>query len=452
MHNTPLHIRFILLFIAFAAPIHVMSTPAPYKQKFMITAYYSPEPHQCCYVKGGERADKILNGEGHTAADGTPVYPGMIAAPPSYPFGTKVELPGLGIFTVNDRGGAIQEQGDVHRLDIWIGHGEEGLARALNFGVEHIEGTIYPVGGLQPATHFVFETIPATVHRLQNYLIDKSNLIALRPKAGDNNLSVRILQEYLTDAGYLDHEITGFFGAVTQTAMQTFLSDFGLSDSAISLSEKSAAYLVAAVQRKGARDPISGYIDRNSSHKTLTEAQRTLRYLGYYKGRTDGQYSDTLFHAILHFQQDHALVGTVDDPGAGQIGPITMKKLNHRWNSMLVSNRANSLLLMQKVETLLAQRGERIEQFMGEGYSGAQVRLLQQMLADRGFFPEEKINGNFGELTKESVMKYQITRGIIANRFDEGAGYVGPTTMTALRDEQRRDAYQTVRGQGINVL
>ena len=43
---------------------------APYEQEFVITAYYSPQPNQCCYVKGGYVADKILNGEGHTTADG----------------------------------------------------------------------------------------------------------------------------------------------------------------------------------------------------------------------------------------------------------------------------------------------------------------------------------------------------------------------------------------------
>ena len=82
-------------------------TDIPYERDFVITAYYSPLPGQCCYVKGGEIADKILNGNGTHGADGTAVHPGMIAAPKSYAFGTRIQLPGIGIGTVNDRGGAI---------------------------------------------------------------------------------------------------------------------------------------------------------------------------------------------------------------------------------------------------------------------------------------------------------------------------------------------------------
>src|SRR5690606_16583 len=92
--TVPLHLRAVLGIVAILAPYHVLTTPAehtePYTQEFLITAYYSPLPGQCCYVKGGYVADKILNGEGHTAADGTGVYPGMIAAPPGYAFGTVV--------------------------------------------------------------------------------------------------------------------------------------------------------------------------------------------------------------------------------------------------------------------------------------------------------------------------------------------------------------------------
>jgi len=445
--------RSIVLGVVFAAlPMSALAQDAPHAQRFRITAYYSPLPNQCCYVKGGLVADKVLNGQGTNGADGTPVFPGMIAAPPSYPFGTKVELPGLGVFEVRDRGGAIQEQGAVHRLDIWIGHGEEGLARALNFGVQEIEGTIYPVGSAQPQTSFSFDVIPATPQRIENYLIEKANLLALRPKQGDTNLSTQILQEYLSQAGYLQHAVTGFFGDVTRVALQAFLGDYALDGSPETLTEKAAAYLLSAVHRRGAKFPISGYVDAGSSESTVQAAQRTLRFLGYYRGRTDGEYNDVLAQAILKFQQDHLLVGTAEDPGAGRIGPITSKTMEREWNKALVAQRAEKLLLLNKVDTLLAQRGDRIEQFLGEGYSGDQVRLLQELLVQRGYFPEEEVNGNFGPLTKEAVVRYQLATGLIKSAKDQGAGYVGPSTMAQLREEQKKAAYRLVRGQGIGVL
>lgn len=47
-----------------------------------------------------------INGGG-TTANGTGVYHGEIAAPPQYPFGTRVFIPGYGDAVVEDRGGAI---------------------------------------------------------------------------------------------------------------------------------------------------------------------------------------------------------------------------------------------------------------------------------------------------------------------------------------------------------
>src|SRR3989338_11176543 len=134
-----------VLFVTLIAPPGVAGVPAIEEREFVITAYYSPLPDQCCYVRGTYAADTLLNGKGIAGADGTAVYPGMIAAPKSYVFGTRVELPGIGVGTVHDRGGAINvlESGS-HRLDLWMGYGEEGLARALAFGVQRLKGTVYP--------------------------------------------------------------------------------------------------------------------------------------------------------------------------------------------------------------------------------------------------------------------------------------------------------------------
>ncbi|MDO8468347.1 MAG: 3D domain-containing protein [Candidatus Peribacter sp.] len=148
----PRHLKVLIAALALVAPVMAagVSRDLPREQDFILTAYYSPLPGQCCYVKGGYRADKVLNGEGTNGADGTEVYPGMIAAPSSYAFGTVVALPGIGRFAVHDRGGAIVELDGAHRLDIWVGYGEEGLARALAFGVRRVRGTVYEVGGFQP--------------------------------------------------------------------------------------------------------------------------------------------------------------------------------------------------------------------------------------------------------------------------------------------------------------
>ena len=60
----------------------------PYVKTFKISAYYSPLPCQEKYTTGSYEGDIRLNGSGVNSADGTPVYPGMIAAPKTYSFGT----------------------------------------------------------------------------------------------------------------------------------------------------------------------------------------------------------------------------------------------------------------------------------------------------------------------------------------------------------------------------
>ncbi|MDD5624068.1 MAG: 3D domain-containing protein, partial [Candidatus Peribacteraceae bacterium] len=211
----PRHVQILLTLLAVVAPVTAagVSRNASYEQDFIITAYYSPLPGQCCYVTGGYRADKVLNGEGVKAADGTEVYPGMVAAPASYPFGTVIALPGMGKFAVHDRGGAIQElDGGVHRLDIWVGYGEEGLARALAFGVQRVRGTIYPVGGRQPKEEFSLDLFPAVLARLKPYLVTDLSLLAVQAKAGDQSYSVELLQRTLKDLGYFTDTVTGFYG------------------------------------------------------------------------------------------------------------------------------------------------------------------------------------------------------------------------------------------------
>ncbi|MCD5380381.1 3D domain-containing protein, partial [Candidatus Gracilibacteria bacterium] len=115
---------------------------------FVVSAYYSPLPGQKRYATGSYARDIKLNGNGTHGASGVAVHPGFIAAPSTYSFGTKIEIEGLGVGTVEDRGGAIVRAGvrghEYDRLDIWMGYGDEGLTRALNWGKKTVKGKIMP--------------------------------------------------------------------------------------------------------------------------------------------------------------------------------------------------------------------------------------------------------------------------------------------------------------------
>ncbi len=437
------------------APVRMHAQEAeatgPREQNFVITAYYSPLPDQCCYVKGSYEADVILNGKGTNGADGAEVYPGMLAAPPTYAFGTRVELPGIGTLTVHDRGGAIQELNDTHRLDIWMGAGEEGLARALAFGVQEVRGIVYPPGTAQPAESLVLEKFPAPEQRLMPYFVTDNGVLGVHASAGQEGFSVTMLQEHLQTLGYFNHEPTGLFGEVTQSALAAFIADMGLSEPSTELTKITAAYLTAALEQQSTVSPVA-FIGKESSPIDIMKAQRTLRYLGYYRGRTNGAYSSTLFNAILSYQRDHSLVGTAASPGAGRIGPLTKGALDNEIRRKRIARRAKILMLFARIRDLLEEKQLLVKATMQQGSAGKNVFLLQAFLASQGFFPESKINGYFGPLTAESVAKFQIARGLLQSMSDKGAGTIGPVTLRTIRQEKVQEMYKVVRAEGLEAL
>lgn len=115
-------------------------------RRIRTTAYYSPAPDQAAYATGTMEGDLALNGQGVRTADGaTPRY-GVLAAPKGHPFGTRMHLDGYGLGTVHDRGGRIVSHGDVDRVDVWMGHGEQGLHRARDWGIRDQIATVFVDG------------------------------------------------------------------------------------------------------------------------------------------------------------------------------------------------------------------------------------------------------------------------------------------------------------------
>lgn len=111
---------------------------------FVVTAYYSPLPNQDKYITGTYEWDIRLNGGWKHWASGEKVFPWMLAAPKSYPFWTRIYLEWYGVWSVEDRGGAIVpawERWYTHdRIDIWMGYGDEWMQRAINWGKRKIPG------------------------------------------------------------------------------------------------------------------------------------------------------------------------------------------------------------------------------------------------------------------------------------------------------------------------
>ncbi|MDD4318767.1 MAG: peptidoglycan-binding protein [Candidatus Peribacteraceae bacterium] len=425
-----------------------------YTQAFMITAYYSPKPDQCCYVMGSYEADMVLNGRGTNGASGKEVYPGMAAAPSVYPFGTRISLPGIGVVTVEDRGGAIQtlESGE-HRLDLWVGEGEEGLARALAFGVQRMTGTVYPVGTTQPADSLDLASLASPANMLKPYTAAAADLLAIEPKKNDRTYAARLLQEALRDAGYFDEEPTGFFGPRTEQRLRTFQREHGLiEEPADRLTRRTAAYLLASAQLKDHTELLPVNVGPESDPSLVRDAQRTLRFLGFYRGRTNGVYDENLRSAIFGFQKDQEILASSDQSGAGLVGPRTRSALVQRWRLRLVARRAEDLLLLAHVGDVIREKGYALQRYLGKGDHGDQVKALQRFLAQQGHLGADRVTGNFGAETERAVTAYQIAAGVIANATERGAGYVGPATRRQITADMRIALFRQVRAEGLEVL
>lgn len=345
-----------------------------YVDTFIISAYYSPVPGQEKYVTGSYEGDIYLNGGGVQGADGTPVYPGMIAAPKSYAFGTKMNIPGVGIVAVHDRGGAIVEAGvkghEHDRLDIWMGYGDKGLTRALNWGKRTVQCIVYGV------TDNVQESIYLEGYSEAEKFFQNTILAPVTFPAdiyyGTEGDDVKKMQGYLKEWGYLDTEANGFYGDETANAVFLFQLDnnivngadelgaghFGLNtrrmfDTFISrgfdqnevILKRGSRLMEKYTDLKDEKSSFSTSLDLGAKGSDVSALQEELAKLGFLRIDPTGYYGEVTQHAVFKFQQSKGLVASSSDSGAGYFGPATRDMMN----SIILSRfNTKSLLAYQR--------------------------------------------------------------------------------------------------------
>lgn len=419
----------------------VVTTPQfPYKKTFTISAYYSPLLDQQHYYTGTYESEVRLEGEGVHAADGTQVYPGMAAASKDFAFGTKMEIPGFGIVGVHDRGGAIK--GD--RLDIWVGSGEEGLARALGWGMRTLEVTVYGKDdSLKEAVNF--DGIPlANLTRLT-----VSTPIQEGLSEGDQGPEVAELQYVLKRLGFLGADATGFFDKETVEALIQFQQKTGIiteatdSDAGTFGPRSKAAtseMLMKQNQELFAKLPKS-HLKRGDRSEAVKNLQIILRGYGFLSGPAGDVFDSETFEALLRFQLDAGVIERREDHGAGFYGPKTLSALE-------------SFLQNQPVFFKTTKSREFFPDALARGDRGSEVVNLQLMLKSLNFLGVSE-TGYFGKTTEHAVFKFQQALGIVVDEKTPGAGVAGPQTLSKLREiaarrtDQRKEIAQTTENRAI---
>lgn len=365
----------------------------PYSKTFIISAYYSPLPCQNSYFKGSYEADMRLNGGGK-GADGHEVYPGMIAAPKTYQFGTKMHIPGIGIVTVHDRGGAIVAAGvrsnQYDRLDIWMGYGDKGMARALDWGKRTVEVVVYGVDDT------IMEQVQLGDYSASEATPNDCSMIASKPSTQQTNLPVKGPENLVVASVKKNPEIN------------TVLDSLKLMS----------------------KDLKSG--DSGDEVRVL---QQQLARLNLYRAPVNGKYDEITKHVVFKFQQTQGLVLEEDSPYAGVFGAKTRKRLNSLVASYNYSQKkiAQSTDRYQKIYVASLEANKPRKTLLSfqlkPGMRGKEVADLQKFLMSKGFFDGNLITQYYGPVTEKAVVNFQKANNLIGSSGDSAAGHVGPATL-----------------------
>ena len=209
-------------------------------------------------------------------------------------------------------------------------------------------------------------------------------------KLNSKGTDVRNLQQDLTTLGYYWAEITGNFGAKTETAVKRFQEESGLTADGVA-GTKTLNAIAAAVARKGGT-PASGgsagtTLKLNSQGTKVSQLQTDLKQLGYYYAEITGNFGEKTEAAVKAFQKAKGL--TAD----GVAGTKTLNAIAAAVDKAGGSSSGSSSTNMKL------------------GSTGAAVSALQQNLTTLGYYYGD-VTGHYGNLTQQAVKKFQKAKGL----------------------------------------
>jgi len=296
----------------------------PYQQTFIVTAYYSPLPGQQFYVTGSLAGDKRLNGNGTNGADGTPVYPGMIAAPKTYAFGTGVHCPGYIDGEIHDRGGAIVKAGvrsNAHdRLDFWAGHGDEALKTALYWGKRTLTCTVYPPGYRQTDQYVTLPNGPLNM-TAKRFLKSPTTTTSTPTYTGISARNKQLFRDLGYDPDDKDQRIA--------FQLRHDIIDSAEDAVAGNVGPQTTAKLEAIAAEIGHKVPREG-LSEDDVDPDVRVLQQQLVEMGYLNAEPTAIFGPQTKAALIQYQLEMELIDSSDHPAAGYLGPGTYKALKDR--------------------------------------------------------------------------------------------------------------------------
>lgn len=323
----------------------------PYQRTFVVTAYYSPLPGQKYYVTGSLASDKRLNGNGTHGADGTPVYPGMIAAPSIYSFGTRISCPGYIDGEIHDRGGAIVKAGQrgyAHdRLDFWAGHGDAALKTALFWGKRTLTCTVYPTG-----TSPAFDQYVSLPNSPKSY--GKAQMAQRAPNLVQTTTSTTTSSRYnkiLNDLGYDADDKASRIAfqmrhGIIESPTETVAGNIGPATKA----------KLDAIASKNTGLKISEGLKEGNVSNDVRILQEALIEKGFLKEASTAIFGPATKEALIAYQIDAGLIPDASHSAAGYVGPGTKTALEQVSNTeFLISAADKELIKSLNIDKIAAE-------------------------------------------------------------------------------------------------
>ncbi|MBW4660887.1 MAG: peptidoglycan-binding protein [Drouetiella hepatica Uher 2000/2452] len=234
----------------------------------------------------------------------------------------------------------------------------------------------------------------------------------------DSGQAVTDLQQRLTDLGYYNGEITGFYGSLTQEAVMRFQQDMGLAaDGVVGSATVTALYSPSGSSAQDPSTPRS-LVRRGDSGSQISELQKRLAELGYYNASISGTFDQITEDAVTRFQRDNGL------PADGIVGAATETALRQpAGQSFQTTNPAPSPTVFNSPTN--SASNPTVSNLLRLGSTGASVSELQTRLTTLGLY-QGAITGNYDAQTQAAVVALQRSRGLVPD------GIAGPQVTAAL--------------------
>lgn len=427
---------------------------------FIVTAYYSPLPNQDFYLKWDYEKEIYLNGQWIKWASGKWVFPWMLAAPKKYSFGTKIYLEWIGIWVVEDRGWAIVEAWkrgyEYDRIDVWMGHGQEWLLKALKWGKRKVKG--YVVDSSTKTNISLNETKITENKKVSSSSQGKKETsLSLYEKSIGKDSSkedIKELQKTLQLYWLYNWKIDGIYNNEVINILLIFQKNNNLIKNdtdawagywwiktrnlfAKQYKEKTKEKQ-ENINKKEEKNTLNIFelsISPDSEKEKIILLQSFFKEIGKYSWELTGKYSD-IKDTLISYQVDKKIVKDKNESWVGYFWPKTRQMAKNDYDKISLEKKKNKELAEKKEKLLLSksQDAKNIISSLGNikfWETSQEVREFQKILKMLWYFNYDD-TATFGDITKKSLISYQIKKWIIKNEKDDSAWIFWPKTKENL--------------------